>query len=110
MSSKFEVFKSPKNNQFYFHLKASNGQIILQSEAYTKKANCLHAIESVKKYAVDDKAYLKHDQHFNLKSLANGQIIGSSQNYANETTRNKGIESVKRNAPTATIIDLTKKA
>lgn len=107
MSSKFEIFKSSKNDQFYFHLKAANGQIILQSEGYTTKANCSNGIQSVKKNATHANAYDIKPKYFNLKSIDNGQIIGTSQQYASESGRDNGIESVKSNAPTAEVVDLT---
>ncbi len=49
---KFEVFKD-KASQFRFRLKASNGEIIATSEAYTTKAACMNGIESVRKNAKD---------------------------------------------------------
>lgn len=107
MKGKFEIFQSEKNQQFYFRLKATNGQIILQSEGYTTKANCKNGIESVKRNASNDKAYVTTEKHFNLKSVENGKVIGSSQSYTSIETRDKGIKSVKENAPTADIIDLT---
>lgn len=110
MSSKFEIFQSEKSKEFYFRLKAENGQIILQSEGYTTKANCKNGVASVKKNAPHDHAYVTTDTHFNLKSLDNGQVIGSSQSYASTSTRDNGIASVKRNAPIAEVIDLTAKA
>jgi uncharacterized protein YegP (UPF0339 family) len=45
--SKFEVFKD-KAGEFRFHLKAANGEIVLASQAYSQKHNCLKGIESVK--------------------------------------------------------------
>lgn len=48
--AKFFLFEG-KNSQWYFHLKASNGKIICQSEGYTRKENALGGIESVKKCA-----------------------------------------------------------
>ena len=47
MSAKYEVFLG-KDQQFYFHLKAANGEIILASEGYTQKHNAEKAIESVR--------------------------------------------------------------
>ena len=44
---KFEIKKS-SNNQFYFNLKAGNGQVIVTSETYTTKQNCEHGIEVTK--------------------------------------------------------------
>jgi len=45
---KFEINKS-RNNQFYFNLKAGNGQVIVTSETYTTKQNCENGIEVTKK-------------------------------------------------------------
>lgn len=49
---KFEIKKS-KNDQFYFNLKAGNGEIIATSESYTTKQGCKNGIESVKINAPD---------------------------------------------------------
>lgn len=51
--AKFELFKSNKNGQFYFHLKASNGEIIASSEGYTTKQNAQKGIEAIKNVAAD---------------------------------------------------------
>lgn len=55
--SKFEINES-KDNQYYFVLKAPNGEIVAVSERYTTKQNCQHGIGAVKQYAgearVDD--------------------------------------------------------
>lgn len=107
---KFELFKSSQNNQFYFRLKASNGEPILSSEGYTTKQNCLGGIASVKENAPYDSRYLRKDSlgnyTFNLNSL-NGQIIGRSENYTTSYNRENGISAVKRDAPNAPIEDLT---
>jgi len=50
--SKFEVFKD-KAGEFRFRLKAANGEIILASQAYTQKHNCLKGIESIKEHSGD---------------------------------------------------------
>ena len=48
--AKFFLFEG-EDGQWYFHLKAGNGQIIAQSEGYTRKSNALNGIASVKKNA-----------------------------------------------------------
>jgi uncharacterized protein YegP (UPF0339 family) len=50
MAGKFEWYKD-KKGKFRFRLKAGNGQIIAQSEAYETKDSCLSGIESVKNNA-----------------------------------------------------------
>lgn len=47
---KFEVFKG-EDGQFYFRLKAANGEPILISEGYTTKQMCYKGIDSVKENA-----------------------------------------------------------
>ena len=113
-TSKFTLFKSEKNQQYYFNLKAANNEIILRSEGYETKDGCLNGIKSVKENAPDDDRYRRlksvSDQpYFNL-TAKNNKIIGTSQMYSSEAAREKGIESVKRNAPNAPIVDVTDNA
>jgi uncharacterized protein YegP (UPF0339 family) len=110
MAGKFEI-KKAKDGQFYFHLKASNGQNILASEMYKEKGSAENGIESVKKNAPDDSRYERKETKngqfmFNLKA-ANHQIIGTSESYTTTAARDHGIESVKENAPGATVHDET---
>lgn len=44
---KYEYWKS-QNGNWYWHLKAANGEKIAQGEGYTSKAGVLHAIALVK--------------------------------------------------------------
>lgn len=107
---KFVITKR-KNGEFQFNLKAGNGQVILASEGYSTKANCINGIESVRKNAQDDtkfdpKTATNGKQYFNLKAT-NGQIIGTSEMYESTSSRDNGIKSVKENAPSASVDDLT---
>lgn len=106
---KFQVFRSPVNSQFYYRLKAQNGENILNSEGYTTKQNCLAAIVSVKQNAPIDSRYERKDSSagytFNLKA-ANGEIVGRSEVYTTSTSREGGIAAVKRDAPNAPTEDL----
>ena len=110
MAGKFEL-KKAKDGEFFFHLKAGNGQIILASEMYTEKSSAENGIASVKKNAPDDKHYERKDTKaghfmFNLKA-ANHQVIGTSQSYKTAESREEGIASVKTNAPSASVHDET---
>lgn len=107
---KFEIFKSSRKSQYYFRLKAGNGEIILGSEGYVSKQGCQNGIQSVKDNSPHSSNYEKKDgtvyYTFNLKA-GNGEIIGRSENYTSKHGRDGGIESVKKNAPSATTTDLT---
>ena len=107
---KFEI-TTRKNGDYQFNLKAGNGQVILSSQGYNAKAACENGIESVKKNATDDNRYDRLESsngkpYFNLKA-SNGHVIGSCELYESVASMENGIESVKKNAPDATIADLT---
>jgi len=110
MAGKYEI-KKAKDGQFYFNLKASNGQIILNSEMYKAKSGATNGIESVQKNSPDDANYergksSKGQDSFVLKAK-NKQIIGNSEMYSSASAMENGIASVKKNGPTTTIDDLT---
>ncbi len=103
------ALKTGNDGQFYFNLKADNGQVILSSEGYSSKAARENGIESVRKNSVDDGRYEKKSAtngkfYFNLKA-ANSQVIGKSQMYESEAGCDNGIRSVKTNAPDAEITE-----
>jgi uncharacterized protein YegP (UPF0339 family) len=105
------VIKTRSNGEYQFNLKASNGQIILDSEGYKQKASCENGIESVRRNSQDDSKFDRKESkngkyYFNLKAT-NGQIIGTSEMYNSTAGRDNGIESVKKNAPDASVEDLT---
>jgi uncharacterized protein YegP (UPF0339 family) len=110
MASKFEVQKST-NGQFYFRLKAGNGEIILASELYASKDGAEGGIASVKANAPDDSKYerktAKNGEPYFVLKAANGQTIGKSEMYKSAASMEKGIASVKANAPGAAVSDLT---
>ena len=107
---KFEIYKD-KKGEFRFRLKAGNGQTILTGEGYSAKSGCSNGIESVRKNSTDDARYERlvsksGSPYFNLKA-SNGQVIGNSEMYNSTSAMENGISSVKKNAPDATIADLT---
>lgn len=110
--SRFELFQSDKNDEFYFRLKAAgNSEIILDSEGYIRKASCLDGIASVKANSLDEDNFERlearnGEYYFNLLAR-NGQVIGTSETYKSTQGRDRGIDSVMRNAPNAKVADLT---
>jgi len=90
-----------------FRLKATNGQIILASQAYESKDGCINWIESVKENAQEETMFSKETStngkpYFNLLAK-NGQVIGKSEMYESEAGRDNGIQSVMTNAPAAEV-------
>jgi len=112
MAGKFEL-KTAKDGRFMFNLKAANGQVILTSELYKKKASAENGIESVRRNSRRDGAFqvgtnTKGEPYFILKAT-NGQEIGRSEYYSSSAAMENGMESVRKNAPDARIDDLTQK-
>lgn len=108
MAGKY-VIKKAKNGQFYFNLKAGNGETILSSEMYKKKASAKGGIASVQKNSPDPKRYDRRvnkggKDYFVLKA-ANHQIIGNSEAYNSKAAMENGIRSVTKNGPTTKIDD-----
>jgi len=106
----FEIYKSPKNQQFYFRLKARNRQVILASEGYKTKASCKGGIRSVQKNAASESGFqlkeAKDGKFYFTLDAKNGEVVGSSQMYASKEARKKGIRSVMANAPAAEVREL----
>ncbi|GAL85561.1 hypothetical protein MYP_2790 [Sporocytophaga myxococcoides] len=104
---KFQVNRS---TQYYYRLKARNGENILSGEGYTTKQSCLNGIASVKANAPYDSKYERkistNNYYYFVLKAANGEVIGVSEMYTTIQARENGIEAVKRDAPTAPIEDL----
>lgn len=108
MAGKFEI-KAGKTGKFRFNLKASNGQIILTSEAYESRSAATKGIESVRKNSANDARFERKtakdgSPYFVLKA-ANGEPIGKSEMYKSTSSMENGIASVRKNAPDAAVVD-----
>lgn len=110
MAGKFEIYKSEKNDDYYFRLKASNGEVVLTSQGYSDKSGAKNGVESVVKNAGDESNFESKESsnekfYFNLKAK-NGQIIGSSQMYKSIAGRDNGISSIARAADGAKVDEI----
>jgi uncharacterized protein YegP (UPF0339 family) len=108
---------------FVFHLKASNGETIANSEVYASLTSCRNGIKSVMTNApianlenqTDDSSprcacpkfevYTAKNGEFRFRLKArNGQNIAASEGYTTEKACLNGIDSVRRNAADAQIV------
>lgn len=106
MAGKFSL-STGKDSKHYFNLKAANGEVILSSQGYKAKADCMNGIESVRKNCHDEARFEKKKANNGLfyfvLTATNGQTIGKSQMYKSESGRNNGIDSVCRTATDADV-------
>ncbi len=114
---------SNAKNGVKFNLKASNGEIIANSEVYKTEAACRKGIASVIKNApvanLEDQTEegfekAKHPKfevyadkrgefRFRLKAT-NGQIIATGEGYKTKASCLNGVESVRKNAAEGKIV------
>jgi len=109
MAAKYEV-KKASDGQYFFNLKAGNGEIILTSERYKAKASATNGIESVRKNAPIDARYDRrvssNNKPYFVLRAGNNEVIGQSELYSSAAAMENGITAVKAAAPTTTVEDL----
>lgn len=102
------LIRQMTNGQYYFNLKAVNGELLLSSEGYTSIQGCKNGIQSVKRNSSNDSSYIRRissaGKHYFYLKAQNGEIIGTSEMFSSRQSMENGIESVKQNAPNALII------
>jgi hypothetical protein len=95
---RFETFKGA-NKKTYFRLRAANGQIILQSQAYSSKSAAEKGIASVKDNGDDAAQYdlvAGADGQHSFRLLAgNGEIIARGEMYASKSNAIRGADRVR---------------
>jgi hypothetical protein len=99
LPGRFTVFEA-SNGEFYFNLKAGNGEIILQSEGYKTKAGANGGVEAVKTYGVDMSFYAQHKasngQYYFTLLASNHEVIGVSELYTRKYSAKRGALTVRR--------------
>ncbi len=104
--SKFEISLN-KSFEYYFTLKASNGEIILMSESYKTEYGCKNGIESVRENCSLEENYdiriSKDKKRYFVLKAKNGEIIGKSETYNSLVNVLKGIESVRKSGQTSLV-------
>jgi len=103
----FQLF--PSSGQFWYRLRAGNGEIVQSSEGYTTKASCETGIASVKANCQPARfeSFFNAGQYGFNHHAANGEIIGRSEKYTTAQARDHGIQVVLREAPEARIQDVS---
>lgn len=95
---KFETFKGG-DGKTYFRLRAGNGQIVLQSEAYSSKSAAEKGISSVKTNGKEATQFEIAEgvdgQHYFRLLAKNYQVIGRSEMYATKSGAIHGAATVR---------------
>ena len=108
MAGKFVITKG-KDGKYYFNLKAGNGEVILTSQGYKARTDCMNGIESVKKNSQSEARFevkkSNDGRDYFVLNATNGQSIGKSQMYKSESGCSNGMKSVASNAVDASLVD-----
>ncbi len=95
--AEFQVFVGA-DDQYYFRLRAANGEIVLQSEGYVAKASALNGIESVRNNGQDVGQYetieAQNGQHYFVLKALNYEIIARGEMYASLYNAERAVESI----------------
>ena len=102
----FQIFQS--SGQYWYHLRADNGEIVQSGEGYTAKASCENGIRAVQANCQPQRfqSFLESGQYGFNHMAANGEIIGRSEKYTTAQARYHGIQVVLREAPEARVQDI----
>ena len=108
MAGKFVISKG-NDDKYYFNLKAGNGEVVLTSQGYSSKADCMNGIESVKSNSADEARFVckksNDDKDYFVLTATNGQTIGKSQMYKSESGCSNGVQSVAKSAADSSVVD-----
>ena len=100
---------SRTSGQYWYHLRADNGEIVQSGEGYISKASCENGIQSVKANCQPQRfdSFFNAGQYGFNHVATNGEIIGRSEKYTTAQARDHGIQAVMSEAPEATVQDLS---
>ncbi|WP_046245441.1 YegP family protein [Hymenobacter terrenus] len=103
----FQLFH--RSGQYWYRLRADNGEIVQSGEAYTTKAGCENGIRSVQENCQPHRfeSFFTSGQYGFNHVAANGEIIGRGEKYTTAQARDHGIQVVLREAPTANVENIS---
>jgi uncharacterized protein len=93
----FQVIKS-LNGGYFFHLRANNGEIVLQSQSYTARASAVNGVQSVKAFGRAVTSFelreAANGQWYFVLKASNGQVIANGETYASKWNAERGVATV----------------
>lgn len=104
----FVIIKAA-NGEYSFRLKEGNSQIILTSQLYSSKSDCIDGIDLVRTNCSEFIRYERKKsidkKHYFVLKTSDEQIIGNSEMYDTNAGMDNGIESVKKNGKSTTVVE-----
>jgi len=95
--ARFSVFRG-LDGKYYFDLRAKNGEIVLRSQAYTRRASALDGTASVLANGPEAAQYQVREaadgQFYFVLTAANHQVIGVSELYVSTSNAERAVAAV----------------
>ncbi len=96
IGARFETFKG-LDAKYYFHARAANGEIVLQSQAYTTSTSAKNGVASVQSNGSDSARYelraAADGQYYFVLKAANGAVIARGETYVSKSNAQRGIDT-----------------
>ncbi len=96
--ARIQFFKSVVDSQYYFNLRAANGEIVLQSEGYGRSDGPKKAVESISANGRSrgnfDVRESRDGQWLVVLEAANGEILGTTETYTKKATAEKAVDTL----------------
>lgn len=105
--AQLELYRSAKDDQFYFRLEASNGENLLRSEGYQSRSGAERGIVSLLKNGIEEASFdlepastnpdakVSGEWYFNVVA-GNNKVISTSEVYSSKSAAEKGMGAVQR--------------
>jgi uncharacterized protein YegP (UPF0339 family) len=95
--ARFQTFKGT-DHKSYFHLRAKNGEVLLQSQGYINASSAIASIASVREHGKTAGQYtlleaVDGQWYFTLKST-NGQVIARGETYATKSNATRARDAI----------------
>ena len=93
---KIQIFAGA-DGEYYFNVRANNGEIVLRSEGYQTEAGARNGVASAKVNGIDLTRYVllqatSGEWYFNLRA-GNNKIIGTSEMYSSKSNARRGLKT-----------------
>ena len=110
VNGKYEVFTD--GTAYFYTLKASNGEVLIKSEAYATKESAIAAIGAIKRNISAGSIVIREDKHglFQFALIAkNHRTLVMSANYSTEARAKSASQSFTRFAETSPVYEINEK-
>lgn len=95
--AQFQVIKG-LSGAYFFHLRANNGEIVLQSQSYTTRASAVNGVTSVKGNGRVPSRFevlpATNGQWYFVLKAGNGAVIARGENYVSKSNAERAVNTV----------------